>query len=258
MKHLTEEELIANYYGEEPDGNTSPDTMAAHLRACRECGARYSELQQSLERLRPEPVPTRAANYGEQVWQRLSPALPPHQPRQPRWRNWFHLRILIVTAACAALTTLAFVGGRYWERHFTRTQQIAGGSTTPSTQRVVLVVLTDHLDRTERLLVALDHADASDPAENSQLQSEARELLASNRLYRSTANETGDPALARTLERVEGVLAEVANNPNLSTADLARLREEMNTEGILFEIRVLLSRTPESTNSLNHAKGASI
>jgi len=256
MKHLTEEELIATYYGE--DAADSPAERAAHLRACRECGALYAELQQDLERVRPEPVPARAADHGDQVWQRLSPTLTPYKRPQPRWRRWFQFRVLLITAACAALTALAFVGGRYWERHFTKPPQIVGGATPLSTQRVVLVVLTDHLDRTERLLVALNHADASDTEQNAQMQSEARELLASNRLYRATASEVGDPALSRTLDRVEGVLAEVANNPNLTSADLARLRDQMNTEGILFEIRVLLSRTPESTTGSNRPKGASI
>ncbi len=257
MNHLTEEELIATFYGEEVD-DASSGGVTAHLRACRECGARYAELRQDLEWMRLEPVPARGSEYGEQVWRWLSPLLTPYPRRQRSWRNWFHFRVLLIAAACAALTMLAFVGGRYWERHLAKPPQIAGGATTQSAQRVVLVVLTDHLDRTERLLVALDHADAEDTAENSELQSEARELLASNRLYRSTANEAGDPALAGALDRVERVLAEVADNPNLTRADLQRLRDEMNTQGILFEIRVLLARPPESMNGLNHSRGASI
>lgn len=254
MKHLTEEELIATYYGE--SDAASPNQATAHLSACRECGARYAELRQDLERVKPAPVPARAAEYGEQVWQKLEPSLAPYEGRKNPWRNWFHFRVLIVTAACAALTALAFVGGRYWERHLAKPPQIAGGTTPQATQRVVLVVLTDHLDRTERLLVALDHADPADTVENSQLQSEARELLASNRLYRATATDAGDPTMAAALDRVERVLAEVANNPQMTSGDLERLRNEMNTQGILFEIRVLLSRTP--TSGLNNAKGASI
>lgn len=258
MKHLRDEELIAMYYGEGSD-DASTDEMNAHLRACRECGARYAELRRELESIRPEPVPARSAEYGEQVWRKIEPSLTPYEQRRNGWRSWFQFRMLMIAATCAALTALAFVGGRYWERHVAKAPQIASaGGGAQSKQRVVLVVLTDHLDRTERLLVALDHADAGDTAENAQLQSEARELLASNRLYRTTASETGDPAMAGALDRVERALAEVANNPNLTSADLTRLREEMNTEGILFEIRVLLERAPESTSGLNHAKGASI
>ena len=114
-----------------------------------------------------------------------------------------------------------------------------------ATQRVVLVVLTDHLDRTERLLVQLEHSQSPDSAENDQMQSEARELLASNRLYRVTASNTGDAELAGALGRLEGVLAEIANDPNLTAADLKRVRKDMNTKGILFEIRVLQARSQD-------------
>jgi hypothetical protein len=122
----------------------------------------------------------------------------------------------------------------------------------------VLVVLTDHLDRTERLLVALQHADSSDQEENAVLQSEARDLLASNRLYRTTANRAGDAELAGALDRLEGVLAEVANDPHLTADDLDRLRNEMNTEGILFEIRVLRAQGADERSGPKPAKGATI
>jgi CTP:molybdopterin cytidylyltransferase MocA len=157
---------------------------------------------------------------------------------------------------CAALVAAAFVGGRYWERH-TKTN-VAGNAAPQAQQRVVLVVLTDHLDRTERLLVSLEHADSSDRAANAQLQSEARELLASNRLYRATASNAGDPALAGALDKLQGVLAELANDPNLTAEDLQRLRNEMNREGILFEIRVLRERGAEEMSGQKPAKGATI
>ena len=77
------------------------------------------------------------------------------------------------------------------------------------------------------------------------MQSEARELLASNQLYRVTASNSGDSELAGALDRLEGVLAEIANDPNLTAADLNRVRKDMNTKGILFEIRVLQSRNQD-------------
>lgn len=208
--------------------------------------------------LHPRSVPLRSADYGDQVWQKLRSSLTPYKRPHRAWRDWFHFRVLVAAAVCAALTALAFLGGRYWERHNVKPQQIAGANRPQPSQRMVLVLLTDHLDRTERLLVSLDHADASDAIETSQLQSEARELLASNRLYRATATDAGDPALASALDRLERVLAEVANDPNLTSADLNRVRKEMNTEGILFEIRVLRSQAPDQKSTPAHENGASI
>jgi hypothetical protein len=253
MKHLSEEELIGLYYGE------AAGETASHLRSCRECSASYAGLKQDLEGIRPAAIPQRSADYGEQVWQALRPSLVGYERQSRGWRYFrIHWKAAGLVAACALLMAVAFVGGRYWERQKSNTAKSDGSVNAQVSERVVLVVLTDHLDRTERLLVALEHAHAGDAAENSQLQNQARELLASNRLYRVSASEAGDPALAGALDRLERVLAEVANDPSLSAADLERVRKEMNTEGILFEIRVLLSKTPDQGGGAEHAKGATI
>ena len=254
MRHLSEEELIALYYGEAAAGSVA----ASHVHACRECSASYAELKQHMEAIRPAPVPQRGAQYGEEVWQALRPSLVPYESKQRGWHIQMQWKAAGLVAACALLMAVAFIGGRYWERQKSNTAKTDGGVHTQTSKRVVLVVLTDHLDRTERLLVALQHADPGDAAENSQLQSQARELLASNRLYRLSVSEAGDAALAAALDRLERVLAEVANDPSLSAVDLDRVRKEMNTEGILFEVRVLLSRTPDLQSGAEHAKGATI
>jgi hypothetical protein len=252
MKHLSEEELIEVYYGE------ASDAALEHARACRECGAQLAELQRDLEGAKMAAAPARGADYGERVWRVLRPQLIPYEKKRAGWRGWEQWRLAMLAVGCAALVAAAFVGGRVWERHTAKTGNVAVNAGPQAKERVVLVVLTDHLDRTERLLVALEHADSSDRAENAELQSEARELLASNRLYRTTASDAGDPALAGALDRLEGVLAEIANDPNLTAEDLARVRKEMNTEGILFEIRVLRERRADELSGAQPAKGASV
>ena len=156
-----------------------------------------------------------------------------------------------MAVGCAVVFAAAFFGGRYWERNTAKKASVADNP--QATERVVLVVLSDHLDRTERLLVQLEHSESPDRTEDEQMQSEARELLASNQLYRVTASNSGDSELAGALDRLEGVLAEVANDPNLTEADLNRVRKDMNTKGILFEIRVL-----ETRNQDQRTKGATI
>lgn len=250
MKHLSEDELIELYYGE---GTIPANT---HLEGCRECSAKYAEFRQSLETIRPAAVPKRGAAYGDLVWKTLRSQLIPYQKRTAGWRGWAHWRAPALAVGCAMLLAAVFLGGRYWERISAKKANVTANP--QAAERVVLVVLTDHLDRTERLLIELEHADPSDRTENAQLQSEAQELLVSNRLYRATASKVGDPALAAALDRLEGVLAEVANDPNLTAADLERVRKEMNTEGILFEIRVLLARSPDQGSGPRLAKGASI
>jgi hypothetical protein len=237
MKHLTDDELTELYYGE------GASTASAHLEACRECSRKYAEFSRSLEEIRPAAVPLRSADYGEHVWQTLRPQLIPYEKKPAGWRGWAGWRAAAMVVGCAMVLAAVFLGGRYWERNTTKKAGVADNP--QATQRVVLVVLTDHLDRTERLLVQVEHSQSPDTTENAQMQSEARELLASNQLYRVTASNTGDAALAGALDRLEGVLAEIANNPNLTSADLKRVRNDMNTRGILFEIRVLQARNQD-------------
>ena len=251
MKHLSEDEQMEMYYDE------GSEEAKAHMKTCRECSAEYAKFKRSLDAIKTEAVPQRGADYGERVWRALEPRLIPYEKKQSGWRWWMSWRAATVAVGCAVLLAMAFVGGRYWEHLKTKGQPEVAGNAQPQ-QRVVVVVLTDHLDRTERLLVQLNHADPEDKAENAQLQTEARELLASNRLYRVSATKEGDPAVAGALDRLERVLAEIANDPNLTGADLDRVRKDMNTSGILFEVRVLLARKPNQESGQTSAKGVTI
>ena len=255
MKHLSEEEQMEMYYDE------GSEAANAHLNACRECATEYAKFKRSLDGIKTEDVPQRAPDYGDFVWQALRPQLIPYEKKTTGWRGWTWWKTATAAAACLVLMSIAFIGGRYWEHRNAGQNNTAGTSssgTAQPQQRVVLVVLTDHLDRTERLLVQLNHADLRDKSEGAQLQTEARELLASNRLYRVSANKEGDPALASALDRLERVLAEIANDPHLTAADLDRVRKDMNTSGILFEVRVLLTRKPNEESGPRPAKGVTI
>jgi len=69
--------------------------------------------------------------------------------------------------------------------------------------------------------------------------------------------------MANALDHLERVLTEVANEPaGLSAARLDELQKEMNTDGLLFEVRVLRSRVQEGVDQSSGAskatKGVSI
>jgi hypothetical protein len=157
---------------------------------------------------------------------------------------------LSYAAACVLLLAFAFIGGRLWEqKHAHNTAAInpqhKQPQVVPVPQRVVVVVLSDHLDRSERLLMELKHADAGSPEMISPLRDEARSLLAANHICRQHARPHDDPELATALDRLDHLLDELANQPGgLSMATLARLQDETNADGLLFEVRVLRSRQP--------------
>ena len=242
MKHLTEEQLVEQYF-EEANGSLSARHQQ-HLAECTECAAAYARLKNDLTSARRMELPERGTDYGEQMWQRVAPLvreLPLERVRGPRFAFW---RGLSYAAGLVGLVFGAFYLGRVWEHH--RQPQIQGGKTsTPVKQRVLVVVLGDHLDRSERLLVELKHADADNPELVAPLRDEARSLLASNRVFRDDAAQSDDHELMQALGRLDQLLNQLANEPaGLNPDAIARLRQEMNTDGLLFEVRVLRSKNP--------------
>jgi hypothetical protein len=76
----------------------------------------------------------------------------------------------------------------------------------------------------------------------SSEQERAEELVSENRLYRQTAQYTGQTAVASVLEELERVLLDIAHTPSeVSPGQLEYLRQRLQSEGILFKIRVLSS-----------------
>ena len=240
MNHLTEEQLIEHYYEESPQ----PARIAHHLRECNGCAETYAELRSDLDAIEPIAAPARDAGHGEQVWRTIRNFVPIYQQKQQRPSLRFgNLRGLSFATACSLLIALAFFAGRQWE-NYQRPSQIQTAANNPSRQPIVLVVLGEHLGRSERFLVALRHGESGEST--VLVKAEAQDLLSANRLYRESAIKSGDPAFAAALDRLERVLIEVANEPDdASPARLAELQKELNTDGLLFEVRVLRSHVQD-------------
>jgi hypothetical protein len=252
MKHLTEEELVDHYYGEA----VNPGDIESHLHACNVCAENFATLQQDLASIKSPIVPMRDASYGDQVWQSLRNSVPVYEKQKRRWLHFNFMQGLGYATACIVLIAAAFFAGRQWEHRQRPNTQLA--SNNQPAQPIILVVLGDHLDRSERLLVELNHA--NDASAVMPVKAEAQDLLSANRLYRESATRAGDPQLTAALDRLERVLVEIVNQPDgASPAQLARLQKEMNIDGLLFEVRVLRSRIPDQQkNSTVRTKGVSI
>jgi hypothetical protein len=95
-------------------------------------------------------------------------------------------------------------------------------------------------------LVELVNAGNSAVVDISSERARARDLVTENRLYRQTAEETGDAGVAGVLDDLERVLVEIANGPSeLTRADFDRVRERIESQGIIFKVRVLGERVRE-------------
>lgn len=218
MNHLTEEQLTDAYY----DG-----MYREHLDACSACQSSLDQLKQILDNAREYPVPYRGARYGVQVWTRLLPQLPPAK-RRP-WFRWWTL-----TPVLATLLAIAFVAGMMTQ------QRRQAEAFAKARERVLLIAMSRHLERSQIVLAQIANAtpETIDLAEES---SRARDLLDENRLLRQTAAHSGDSTDAALLDELERVLLDIANSPNLSAGDLASLQNRIESEGLLFKVRITTS-----------------
>jgi hypothetical protein len=236
MKHLVEQELIGEAYGE------GAADAARHLEECGECAVAYAELKNDLADLRPLEAPEPDVAYGERVWDAIADSLPVYEPKPRPWLGLNWMQGLSYAAVCALLVAGSFYAGSRWQKG--RTPIVAQNKPPASSRRpIVVVVLSDHLDRSERLLVELKHVDAGNADMMPPLRDEARSLLAANSICRSNAEKSGDPELQSALDHLDHLLNELANQPGgLNAAAIDRLKDEMNADGLLFEVRVLRSR----------------
>ena len=238
MNHLSEEQLVLLYYGESEDA----DTARRHLEACASCRDAYARLEQTLTAVSISPVPERAEDYGAQVWRRLGPRLS-REPALARLWNSLVPRAAWMRAALAALLLMAaFLIGRYgWQPAPPPAPTIAAG---PGRERILLVAVGNHLERSQLVLVELTHAEPDGGADISAEQQQTRRLIADNRLYRQAAARAGEAGTAQVLDELERVLVEIANSPSaLSARDLEAIQQRIQSQGILFKVRILATQT---------------
>jgi hypothetical protein len=256
MNHLTEEQLVEHYFSE----GANRVVAETHLRICSRCEQVYEEISNALGVRAPDP-PAREPGFGKLVWQSIERPLRPYGEGSKR--RYFSWPRLALAGACLLGLAAAFFGGSLWQR--SRTHSSEATNPAQAKERVVLFILDDHLDRSERLLVELSHAggEKGDPDNSLQadsLQTQARQLLPDNRLYRKALSGGSDPMMAAALDHLERVLLEVANSPDkLNSADIARIEREMNTDSLLFQVRVLRARNSRRGAKVESLrKGASI
>ena len=236
--------------------------VATHLETCSECALVVGEIQEIVREasaLGPlEPPP--------HVWTKLSQAL--EDSRQStvdsqqsivdsrRWtiddrrstiddRRWTKYAWAMATAA---LVVMAFLTGRFFhgrdEQRAAQPVATAPGNASADQamvrERVLLIAVGDHLERSQMVLVELAHAQTSDKLDISEERQLADDLVASNRLYRQTAQQMGQANVATLLDELERVLVEVARGPStVSMQQLADIQQRIESQGILFKVKVI-------------------
>ncbi len=107
-------------------------------------------------------------------------------------------------------------------------------------ERILLIDLGDHLDRSQRVLVELVTAEGATASDRSSERDRAEQLVWANRLYRETAAATGDSSVVDLLDQLERVLVEVAASPsNPSAREMDDVRRRIESGSLLFKVRVV-------------------
>ena len=230
MRHLNEDERVWVQYGEEG----APEWAEAHLAECQACCDRQAELREALglaaQSLDAGLEPP--GDYEQSVWGRL-------EPRLVCARRTRRLPATLPTwGALAAALLLALLVGRYG----VPAVQVPTPAplSAPVRERILLVAVGDHLERSRLVLMELSNADPDAPADISAERRSARALLSANRLYRQAAQRSGEPVVAGVLDELERVLIDVAHRPDeLAPGELLELQERIAARGLILKVRVL-------------------
>lgn len=242
MAHLTEDDLVLHYYGEM--NAKDEDAAAAHLSDCVGCRREFTRLQRVLGAIDEAALaPELPDGFERTVWARLEPNL-----RRER-RAWLSWALSPVSLALAA-AVLILAGGAFFAG---RLSSPVSDTPTPVVdlsaqvrERILLVALGEHLDRSQMVLVELVSAESEGALDIRGERAQAEQLLAANRLYRQTAAFTGNTAVGELLDELERVLVELAAGPErLSAQQLDEVRKQIEANGLLFRVRVVSSEVRE-------------
>jgi hypothetical protein len=256
--HVSEDDLILHFYGEAPADEQRIDE---HLRSCAACQTAWTELTDTLKLVDAATTPEPGPGFERVMWARVQRELPSAPARQ-----WSFRAMAPMTALAASLVAAVALGYAWIARsqvapavvaplHDAPTAiRTASTSVNPSKarERVLLTALGDHFAQTEVLLVELMNAPESGAGAEFEFErASADDLVASGRLYRETARQSGDLQLAQMLDDLESVLVEVARSPNKMTRkDFNSLRTRIDSNGLLFKVRAVTNQIHDRQQDL--------
>jgi hypothetical protein len=228
MKHFSEEDLIAYQLHECSDEGP----ISRHLESCSECADLSESIAETLRVFSAEPVPQPDLEHN---WQRLRGNLSVLTPERRgfeflRWRRVWP----VISFATAALVLLTIFGIRIHRTSETK-HNIAVNGHGPLTTQPTDPAIANHLDAAERLLTEVNNSSGS---LDDTTREQAHSLLLQNAIYVRNARDSGDFAQAAVLENFGRVLTTLDNEPSTPHSTW-RLRLEMNTSGLLLDIRIL-------------------
>jgi hypothetical protein len=244
VHHVTDEELLLDYYGEATE--TERAAMRTHLQSCEPCRALDRELRGVLALVDAEPLPAAPAGFEQEMWARVEPHIASVGAgnvgaafRRPNSAWSFELPRWVLAASAAALAVASFALGRVWDSP-SATSATSTADARAVSERMLRSEVEEHLERSQRMLVDLVNADDAAPVALTGDRARAADLVAAGRLYRRSMDSVGDADTRDLLEAVERVLVEIANGPEVETSkDLSAARERISDQDLIFRLRLM-------------------
>jgi hypothetical protein len=243
MKPPSDEELILHYYGESDRAGEIEDVLDRSP----EVADRWRRLRQVLDTVpRDGRVPERSRDYGGALWRDLRERLETAPVPTARLLRFPGLSGGAWRWAAAA-GVVALMGLSFWVGGLWKTGSVGAAVEDEGQPRVLLLAVSEHLDRTEMLLAELVNHDPGDG--DVRVEREwAEELTTASRFYRQAAARSGESEVAWVLSELEPILIDLSLAPEkLSSDDLAELRSRLERGDMLFKIRVVGSRLKHET-----------
>lgn len=236
MGHPTDDELIEQF-----SGDAEPATRArieAHLRDCPDCRRAWADMAGAFTIVN-DAVPEPPDGFERVVWARVSQAIA-QSPQGARSWSW---RQLVPAGALAAAVIAGIAvnqAGRVSQEPDPAPDVTvdAARADLKQNERVLFTALDEHFQQTEALLVELRNAPERDNLRLERIT--ADDLVAAGRLYRQTAEYTGQQGLVRMLDDLEPVLVEVARGPErIDRTGRQWLRARIDDDNLLFKVRAV-------------------
>jgi hypothetical protein len=236
--HPTEEDFVLLFYGDA--GTDDEQRVSTHVRTCDTCRSVWREITASLHAVDGAGIPEPPPDFERVMWAKVQREIADLPVATPWWvpRAWLPI-VSLATVVLAVMIGLQLTPGT------TDVVPDATRATASQPERVLLIAMDEHLERSELLLVELMNADLdlANGGDAVQLGFElaaADDLLLSSRLYKQTAAHTGNVELAAMLEDLERVLVEVARGPDeLTPDDLHALQTRIADDDLLFKVRIV-------------------
>jgi len=249
--HPPDDDLVLLFYGELPED--TQEALRRHLSDCDDCRASYNTLTRALHLTSGLQAPDPGPDFEARVWARVAPGV---QSARRLSSSWWRFG-----AAAAALLIIA--GGAWiWSSRVPEQPAPAPVAlTTPADdgtrERVLLAAVDAHLVQTEMLFVELLNAPVGASGSSSYARLAADDLLASGRLYRETARDTGASQLVAVFDELEPVLVEVARSgAETNAGDIRALRGRIEQDDLLFKVRAVAADIQDRQGRTASGEGA--